>query len=326
MVAVSYHDSLVKVQAPLGPRQGPFARRSWFELLERHGHRPVLAEAGTPAHGAALVLEEQGGTLRSLRHVFAFTWTPWIEANGQAALDAIARDLRRRAYRIEFEGLPEEDASGETLRQAFRRAGWIARLEAAEVNHVLRVKGRSFARYWQQRPGALRSALRRKGNKVTTQIIAEFDTRIWNEYEEVYASSWKNTETDITLLREFAMLEGAAGRLRLGVARHQGCPVAAQLWTVEEGTAYIHKLAYDQACSHLSPGTTLSAAMFERAIDDDRVDLIDFGTGDDRYKRDWMEEVRIRHRLTCIDPRQLRTLRFLLGKGLARLARPLQRG
>ena len=46
------------------------------------------------------------------------------------------------------------------------------------------------------------------------------------------------------------------------------------------------------------------------AIDDysesDRVDLVDFGTGDDPYKRDWMEQVRPRYRLECwspLDPR-----------------------
>jgi CelD/BcsL family acetyltransferase involved in cellulose biosynthesis len=91
------------------------------------------------------------------------------------------------------------------------------------------------------------------------------------------------------------MAEGAAGRLRLGVARIAGKPVAAQFWTVEAGTAFIHKLAHDEDASKHSPGTLLSAALFEHVIDRDRVDEIDFGTGDDPYKRDWMEAVRNRH-------------------------------
>ena len=49
----------------------------------------------------------------------------------------------------------------------------------------------------------------------------------------------------------------------------------------------------------LSPGTTLTAALLERVIDGDGVDLVDFGTGDDAYKRDWMEEARPRYRLQC---------------------------
>ena len=81
-------------------------------------------------------------------------------------------------------------------------------------------------------------------------------------------------------------------RLRLGIAEIDGQPVAAQFWTVEGGTAFIHKLAHDERFRKQSPGTLLTAAMFAHVIDVDRVDLVDFGTGDDPYKRDWMDAVR----------------------------------
>ena len=48
--------------------------------------------------------------------------------------------------------------------------------------------------------------------------------------------------------------------------------------------------------------TTLTAALFERVIDIDGVAHVDFGTGDDPYKRDWMEKVRTRWKLTCLRP------------------------
>ncbi|HAN90266.1 MAG TPA: GNAT family N-acetyltransferase, partial [Erythrobacter sp.] len=104
----------------------------------------------------------------------------------------------------------------------------------------------------------------------------------------------------------FARAEGAAGRIRLGLAYAAGEPVAAQFWTVEGGTAYIHKLAHIEAAKPLSAGTTLSAALFERVIDTDGVSLVDFGTGADTYKRDWMEANRPRYRLDCLDWRQPR--------------------
>jgi CelD/BcsL family acetyltransferase involved in cellulose biosynthesis len=90
--------------------------------------------------------------------------------------------------------------------------------------------------------------------------------------------------------------------LRLGIARAEGEPIAAQMWTVEGGTAWIHKLAHTEASKPLSPGTTLSAALFEQVIDRDGVSLVDFGTGDDPYKRDWMEQVRPRFRLEMYRP------------------------
>ncbi len=94
------------------------------------------------------------------------------------------------------------------------------------------------------------------------------------------------------MLRRFAEQEGAAGRLRLGIARHEGRAVAAQFWTVEDGTAFIHKLAHLEEAVPLSAGTVLTAALFERVIDRDRVEMVDFGTGDDPYKSMWMEETR----------------------------------
>src|SRR3546814_14767298 len=74
----------------------------------------------------------------------------------------------------------------------------------------------------------------------------------------------------------------------MGIARIEGVPVAAQYWTVEDGTAFIHKLAHVEDSLKASPGTLLSAALFRRAIEVDGVKRVDFGTGNDGYKRDWM--------------------------------------
>ena len=87
------------------------------------------------------------------------------------------------------------------------------------------------------------------------------------------------------------------------IASHDGIPVAVQLWTVDAGTAFIHKLAYLESAKSLSAGTTLSAALFEHVIDTDRVALVDFGTGDEPYKADWMNAVRPRYRIDCLDMR-----------------------
>ena len=99
--------------------------------------------------------------------------------------------------------------------------------------------------------------------------------------------------------------EGEAGTLRLGIARKDGRPVAAQLWLVENRQATIHKLAYREDMKALSPGTILGEAMFRRALDVDRVEAIDYGTGDDPYKRDWMAERRPLWRLLAFNPRHM---------------------
>ncbi len=102
--------------------------------------------------------------------------------------------------------------------------------------------------------------------------------------------------------------------------------MAAQFWTVENGIAYIHKLAHRTGARSLSPGTTLSAALFAHVIDVDHVTLVDFGTGDDPYKRDWMEAVRTRWRLTCLRPGDPRNWPAI-GKAMMRkLVSPAQHG
>ena len=92
--------------------------------------------------------------------------------------------------------------------------------------------------------------------------------------------------------------------MRLGFARLDGRAVATQLWTVEHGTALIHKLAHDSTQDEGSPGTLLSHAMFAHAIDQDRVATIDYGTGDNDYKREWMDERIPLHQIDLFNPRR----------------------
>ena len=219
-----------------------------------------------------------------------------------ALLLRLASDLADRASRITLSKLPDEDRTATRLESAFRMAGWWVHRERCDSNHVLPVAGRSYAEYLEGRPGQLRTTLKRKAKKVDVELLSGFDDTAWQAYEAIYAESWKPEEGDPALLRRFAEAEGAAGHLRLALARHQGEPVAAQMWTVENGIAYIHKLAHLESAKPLSAGTTLTAALFEQVIDRDRVEWVDFGTGNDPYKRDWMEQVRPRWRLTCWRP------------------------
>ncbi len=189
---------------------------------------------------------------------------------------------------------------------ALRGAGWFVSVQPDDTNHFLDVAGRSYEQFLASRPGPLRTTLKRKAGKVYCTVHRAFSDDIWACYQAIYAASWKPAEGSPAFLERFARAEGAAGRLRLGIAEIAGQPVAAQLWTVEAGTAYIHKLAHrDDAKAH-SPGTALSAALFAEVIDRDRVGAIDFGTGDDPYKRDWMDDIRPRYRIDALWPRSPR--------------------
>ena len=98
--------------------------------------------------------------------------------------------------------------------------------------------------------------------------------------------------------------------------------MAAQFWFTAHGRAFVFKLAYDEAYSRLSAGTVLSAHMFRECLDVDRVHEVDYLSGDDAYKREWMTHRRQRFRVTACNPRTAcglwRGLRLAAGEWRAR--------
>jgi len=307
---LAYHADLAQVQeqpalaALLAAADAPFDRVAWWQgLVADCGLSPLYASAQVPGGGAALMaLQQVEGGLAALVNWYSFRWRVLLgdAALGPALLRALAGGLAGVAGRLTLAPLDEDEA--EALAIALRQTGWWVEQSFLHHNHILRPAGRSGAAFLAGRPGAMRSTIRRMGARMETRIHRAFDADAWAAYEAIYADSWKPVEGSPAFLRHFAEAEGAAGRLRLGLALLEGEPVAAQLWTVEAGTAYIHKLAYRESARRFSPGTVLSAAMFTAAIDEDRVALIDYGTGSEPYKADWTEEARPRYRLTAWRP------------------------
>lgn len=334
MIAVEYLRDLRKAPADdmlsdlLARAAAPFDRTEWWERMRRYCDADPLYVLARGQDGLALfALQPQGDALGALTNWYTFRWRPLVTpgVNPMPMYEAVARDLARLTWRVTLSALPEEDGTSSCLTRAFRGAGWITRCVSADSNHILRVAGRSYEDYSTGLPGTLRSTLRRKSGKVSCTVHLRFDERVWADYEAIYKDSWKPEEGSPDFLRAFATAEGTAGRLRLGIATVDGEPVAAQLWTVENGTAYIHKLAYRESARAASPGTVLSAALFAHVIDQDKVELIDFGTGNDGYKRDWMEDVRPRYQLEAMrrsSPRTWLHLAAKAGRRLNRMARP----
>ena len=298
-----------------------FDRIEWFRLVAAHcppPGRPLIARAQDGDGSAAwLFLAEQGGKAEALRCWYSLRFGLIGQAGGA---EAIARSLRKRLSRLEI--APLEDH--EPLAGAFRRSGWATFVSPATISWRIDTAGQDFEAYWASRPGKLRNTAQRKAKAagLDIEIHRLFDPSAWAAYEEVYAASWKPEEGSPSFLRALAEQEGDAGRLRLGVARKDGRALAAQLWTIEEGTAWIHKLAYREDSKALSPGTVLSMAMFRAALDEDRVSRIDYGTGDDGYKRDWMGE---RATLWRLEAFNLASPRGLLGAARAGLSALVRR-
>jgi len=334
VIAVEYLADLRKASqdpalaAVLAAAHAPFDRADWWDLLARHCDiTPCYLLARGSAGVALLPLTSHGGVARPLANWYTFRWQPLVSRGAdRTLLTASFRDLARKHWRIELSQVPGEGDVAQGMVAALREAGWFATISPHDINHVLPVAGRDYATYLASRPGPLRSTLKRKGPRTACEVHTAFSPQAWADYEAIYAASWKGEEGSPAFLRAFAEVEGAAGRLRLGVGRIDGEPVAAQLWTVEAGTAFIHKLAYREEARSHSPGTALTAALMAHVIDRDRVDLVDFGTGDDPYKGDWMEQARPRYRISAFWPCRPRAWPYLARAALHCLAAAGRRG
>jgi CelD/BcsL family acetyltransferase involved in cellulose biosynthesis len=307
-----------------------FDRLAWFKMLWKHcppGRAPLIARARAEQTDLWLFLARtEEGQAIALANWYTLSFRPIFSGDApdstkKALLVAIARRLASGLATLTLSPVPNGDGTADLIASAFRKAGWIVTLTAKTGNWTADVSDKTFESFWAGRPGQVRSTLDRKSKKfaITTKIHTKYTDAAWEDYEEVYAGSWKGDEGSPEFIRDMIRTEGKAGTLRLGIASFEGRAIAAQLWTVENGTAIIHKLAYREDAKEMSPGTILSAAMFRNAIDSDHVNLIDYGTGDDGYKADWMDGRNALFTISMHNPRRLTGLIGAAKAGLSSL-------
>lgn len=199
----------------------------------------------------------------------------------------------------------------EVVSKNLQAAGWIVDRFFCFGNWYLPVGALSYQEYLAQRPGALRSTIRRAYAKLKRHPGFQIDiitggqdlSAAVSDYSTVYQKSWKVPEPYPAFIPGLCQLAAEQGWLRLGIARLDGRPIAAQLWLVASGKAMIVKLAYDGEYAHTSVGTVLTAHLMRHVIDVDKVSEVDYLMGDDTYKRDWMSHRRERYGLIAFNPR-----------------------
>ncbi|MGE5622855.1 MAG: GNAT family N-acetyltransferase [Bacillota bacterium] len=233
--------------------------------------------------------------------------------SGQAGMEALARAIAAEKARWDTVALYPMDGDNRlyaaTL-SVFRAAGMAVQPYHCFANWYLKVDGRSFCEYAASLPPRLRNTLKRKekqlaGGRLRVEIItggADLERGI-EAYHAVYRASWKPPEAFPQFMPELIRCCAREGWLRLGVAYIDGQPAAAQVWIVAGGVASIYKLAYDQAFVKYSAGSLLTARLMQHVIDLDGVHEVDFRSGDDAYKRDWMSHRRERRGIIAFNLR-----------------------
>ncbi len=200
------------------------------------------------------------------------------------------------------------------LSRGWGRAGRSAMRFDGFANWREPMLGRGWTRYLADRPGTLRETIRRRlgkaerdpGIAITVFGPGDAVTSGFAAYEAVHERSWKPPEPFPNFLRACSTEAASRGVLRIAVLTSQERPLAAQWWTVEGGVATLHKLVHDEAAGALSPGTVLTAWMIRRLIEEEHVRMLDFGRGDDPYKRSWTTERHVRAGMLIVDPLSVR--------------------
>jgi hypothetical protein len=192
--------------------------------------------------------------------------------------------------------------------------------------------GRSWTEYLSSRPGNLRELLRRRerqsarGQDLSFEIIETGDRLSHGiaAYDAIYERSWKPREPFPHFIPGLMRQAAQAGVLRLCICWRGQKPIAAQLWIVANGSATVMKLAHDEDERRLSPGTLLIAVMIRRLIQNG-VNEIDFGRGDDPYKKLWATQRRQRIGLILANPKRFRGFAAVARHDVGRIVRKIQR-
>ena len=314
-------------------KESIFFSRPWFENLLENGleeNQALLLACVLDGEKVVALLpltQSDADHGYPLKHLYSSLYTLLLGADRQQQILACLIDGLRQLplHSLQLDPIAEDDRNLQLLQQAMESSGYSCHRYFRFYNWIHRTGGQSFADYMQARPSRVRNTVNRKRRKLEREH--GYQIRLFTEgqveealadYRVVYNASWKANEVFEPFIDGLAKRFSAAGWLRLAILYIHEQPVAAQFWFVAHGKASIFKLAYDEAWKRYSPGSILIAYLMKQVIDCDKVQEIDFLTGNDAYKQDWMSERRQRWRLSCIDntplqDRDNKTLRTLWG-------------
>lgn len=283
-------------------------KQELFILTVRDGNAivciaPCLRKARKMYGVQAWSIELIGNVYSPFRYIL-------IDPNGETEVARLVSALvaffeKERAYwdMVDFRSIPEEKGRFELLKAAVQDSKMPACLYTDFGDWYLDNIDFSGEEFIAGLPKAVRKDVaycrRRleKMGKVEIKIVQEMSCldQFMDDYYMVYAKSWQKREKiGPSFHRDLATMAAKMGWLRLGFLIYDQDPIAAQFWITCQDTSFILKTVYDQKYRRFSPGKMLTAEMMKYAIDVDRVNEIDYGQGDEAYKKVWTPERRER--------------------------------
>jgi len=307
-------------------KQSVFCSRNWFSLLEQNvfQHSVIIFTVSSNDAVPLLVLpcyevEAKGKHLHSLANYYSALFMP-VYASDYAQpgdlFNALFKEINRYNYQsITLQPMDNGSVDYVMLMQSLKQNGYFTEPFFCFANWYEILGSALFSDYYQHRPSKLTNTIRRKEKKLTDlQIVITSDyeqiKQLYPSYKDIYSSSWKVEESHPLFIEQMVFSLARNRQLRFGLAYIADKPAAAQLWFISKGiseqsVASIYKLAYDPFFKSTSIGSILTKAMFEHVIEKEHVKIIDYLSGDDAYKKDWVTNRRERWGIIAYNRRSL---------------------
>jgi len=325
--------ALLAASGPGAEAKDFFCTPEWFDTLARHGmeggHQAawfVVFKEGSSACFALPLLAKAKGTaavygrgLAGLSNFYSSLYGPLgqLEACTLDGCRALVAHLKRQGSVLDLQPLDVDHPFFKHLLLALRLEGWLCDSYFCFGNWYLEVGGRDFTAYEPTIPSRIRNTVKRGLKKLKDtsrwqlEVVQEPGPALeqaLQDWATIYAKSWKVPEPFPSFVPALCHMAAQQGWLRLGVVRVDSVPIAAQIWLLHQGRMLIYKLAYDEQHKQFSAGSVLTTELMRRALDVDRCAEVDYLTGDDAYKADWMSHRRERRGIVAFNPLSLQGL------------------
>lgn len=300
----------------LAEKENVFLSCEWFKAMTPHlvnNEQKLLLACvveGDSVLAILPILAKENKEWASFTHPYSSLFSILLADQQQSEIvNCLCKGLKELEFEyLTLEPISSEDEKLNKLQEAMETFGLRVYRNHKAHNWFLQVENnQNFAEYMAERPSKVRNTVLRKQRKLKRaydyQIQLFTNNHIenaLNKYHEIYSVSWKANEQYEDLVKDVVKQFANRAWPRLAILTVEDKPIAAQLWFVTEGKASIFRLVYDETWKDYSPGSILMAYLLEHVIDKDKVKEIDFLSGNDAYKKDWMSHRRERQTLVFV--------------------------
>ena len=173
-----------------------------------------------------------------------------------------------------------------------------------------------FAHYQAHAGKGIRKEYPRKARQLDKQHPCEYlwltqatdSEQAFALFNQVYEQSWKQPERFPTFIEAFVRQAMASGHMQVAILLIDNTPAAAQIYLSFNGQVAAYKSAYAPAFKQHSPASLLRLFSFKQLFGEGPhgpLTEINFGYGDEAYKKDWLPQKRSLFSLTVINRQRL---------------------